>query len=463
MEKIQKIKPAGFSRALAAVVLPIALQNLISSAVSAADALMLGSVDQNAMSAVSLAGQITFVLTLFYMGLATGAGVLTAQYWGKGDTRTIERVLQIALLPSVLISALFCVFSLAVPELLMRIFTKDEALVALGASYQRILAVSYLAMGISQIYLSVVKSMENARLSACITSSSLLVNIALNAVSVFVLFPGQPEKALCGIAAATVIARLAELLWCLLHMALRSRVRLRVPRFDAAQRQLSRDFLRYTAPVLGNYVLWGSALAATSAIMGHVSSDLVAANSIASTIKSLAVVLCVGIGSGGSVLIGKYLGKGELGQARYAGDRLCLYAIVFGVLAGLSVLLVGPLLFRIVRLNDTAAQYLHDMLFVCAYYCIGKSFNSSVIGGIFCAGGDAKFGFLCDTIVMWGIILPLGLLSAFVWHLHPVALYVVLTFDEIIKLPVAFIRYKQYKWLNNLTRDFDQNPETERE
>lgn len=172
MEKIEKVRPVGFTRALAAVVLPIALQNFISAAVNSADALMLGAMDQNAMAAVSLAGQITFVLTLFYMCLSIGAGVLTAQYWGKGDVKTIERVLQLALLPSVLISALFCALSLAVPELLMRIFTKDAALIALGASYQRVLAVSYLAMGVSQIYLSVVKSMENARLSACITSTA---------------------------------------------------------------------------------------------------------------------------------------------------------------------------------------------------------------------------------------------------------------------------------------------------
>lgn len=173
-------------------------------------------------------------------------------------------------------------------------------------------------------------------------------------------------------------------------------------------------------------------------------------------------MLCGGIGGGGSVLIGKYLGKGERGQARYAGDRLCLYALVFGALAGVTVLLAGPVLFRIVQLNDTASAYLYAMLYVCAYYCIGKSFNSTVIGGIFCAGGDAKFSFWCDTIVMWGVILPLGMLSAFVWNLHPIMLYVVLSFDEIIKLPVAFARYRQYKWLKNLTRDFSEGAEAEK-
>jgi Na+-driven multidrug efflux pump len=96
------------------------------------------------------------------------------------------------------------------------------------------------------------------------------------------------------------------------------------------------------------------------------------------------------------------------------------------------------------------------MLTVCAIYCIGKSLNSTIIGGIFCAGGDAKFGFICDTIVMWIIILPLGFVCAFVLPVSPIILYIVLCLDEFIKLPAALIRFRQYRWLKNITRDFKE-------
>jgi Na+-driven multidrug efflux pump len=161
-----------------------------------------------------------------------------------------------------------------------------------------------------------------------------------------------------------------------------------------------------------------------------------------------------GISSGGSVLIGKYLGNGNIRAVRSVGYRITLYALIFGVLAGITILLIRPLIFHVVNLNAAAQSYLNGMLYICAYYCIGKSLNSTVIGGIFCAGGDPKFGLLCDTVVMWGVTLPFSFVCAFIWHLSPVALYAVISLDEFIKLPATFIRYRRYKWLNNITRDF---------
>jgi putative MATE family efflux protein len=436
------------------LVIPIALQNLITAAVLTVDIMMLGVVSQSAMSAVSLAGQITFVLTLFYMGIATGTGILTAQYWGKRDVKTIQRVLSIACLFSVSVSLLFFGVSLIYPDLLMRFFTNDEELIRYGSSFLQVISFSYLAMGISQMYFSVIRSMENARLTAWISSVCLILNILFNALSIFILFPDEPEKAIQGVALATVCARFIELGCCIIHAFKRGKVKFQLPVRDSIQRKLLQDYLRYTIPVQGNYIVWGCALTATAAIFGHVSADLVAANSVASVVKNLAIVLCGGIASGGSVLIGKYLGNGEIEKAKKAGNRISLYALVFGGLAGLTIVLLKPLVFTMVNLNEAAQGYLTGMLYICAYYCVAKSFNSTTIGGIFCAGGDAKFGFWCDTVVMWGIILPLGYLCAFVWSVPPVILFAVICLDEIVKLPAALIRYRQYKWIKNLTRDF---------
>ncbi|MEN6416246.1 MAG: MATE family efflux transporter [Armatimonadota bacterium] len=436
------------------LVLPIALQNLISASGISADIVMLGMINQFAMSAVSLAGQVTFVLTLFYMGLATGAGVLTAQYWGKRDFDTIQRVLMIACVFSVCISVLFFVLSLCVPNMLMRIFTNNGELIRYGTRFLRAVSFSYIAMGLSQMYLSVIKSMENARLTVCISSSCLILNIVFDAICILVLFPGMPEKAVAGVAISTVCARFIELGCCIAHSITRGHVRFRRPVLDHIERSLLKDYLKYTMPIQGNFIVWGCALAATATIIGHVNADMVAANSVASVVKNLAIVLCGGIAGGGAVLVGKYLGKGDSKMAKRAGDRINLYALIFGVLAGATILLMKPLVFHIISLDYRAQGYLNGMLYICAYYCIGKSVNSTNIGGIFCAGGDTKFGFWCDTIVMWGIVLPLGYMCAFVWHLHPIVLYAVLSLDEVIKLPTSIYRYRQYKWLNNITREW---------
>ncbi|WP_438349154.1 MATE family efflux transporter [Paenibacillus sp. FA6] len=444
-----------FNRALITLVIPIALQNLISATAVSADIVMLGVVGQSAMSAVSLAGQITFVLTLFYMGMSTGAGILTAQYWGKKDLQTIQRIFSIACVFSICVSFLFFIISLFFSDTLMRFFTNDEELVRYGAIFLRSNSFSYLAMGITQIFLGMIRSMEKARLSALISSIGLLLNILLNALCIFVFFPGVPEKAIMAVALTTVFTRFLELGWCLLYSNTRGNIRFQLPARDAIQRKLLKDYLRYTMPVQGNYIVWGCALTAMTAIFGHVNADMVAANSVASVVKNLAVVLCGGIATGGSVLIGKYLGNGEIEMAKKAGNRMNLYAFLFGILAGVAILLIKPLVFM-VDLNNTAQNYLHGMLYICAYYCIAKSMNTTIIAGIFSAGGDSKFGFWCDTVVMWGIILPLGYLCAFVWKLPPITLYAVLSLDEIIKLPVALIRYRQFKWLNNITKNFSE-------
>lgn len=247
--------------------------------------------------------------------------------------------------------------------------------------------------------------------------------------------------------------RFIELGWCVIHSVKWGNVRFRLPARDGIQCNLLKDYLKYTIPVQGNYVVWGCALTAAAAIIGHVSADMVAANSVAAVAKNLAIVLCGGIASGGAVLVGKYLGCGEIEMAKKAGNRMNLYSLIFGILAGLTILLMKPLIFHMVSLNPAALGYLDGMLYICAYYCIAKSMNSTNIGGIFCAGGDSKFGFWCDTVVMWGIILPLSYLCAFVWQLPPILLYAVISLDEIIKLPAAVIRYRQYKWLKNITRE----------
>ena len=251
-----------FNRALITLVVPIALQNLISAAVISADVLMLGMVNQSVMAAVSLAVQVTFVLTLFYMGLATGAGILTAQYWGRKDVKAIQRVLSISCMFSICISIIFFVFSLCFPGLLMHIYTNNSELVRYGTRFLRAGSFSYLAMSLSQMYLSVMKSMENARLSAWISSMCLILNIALDALCVLVLFPGMPEKAITGVAVSTVCARFIELGGCLVYSKTRGHVRFHLPMLDDIERQLRKDYVKYTMPIQANYIVWGGALTA---------------------------------------------------------------------------------------------------------------------------------------------------------------------------------------------------------
>ena len=447
----------GFYRELASLVLPITVQNLMTALVSAADVVMAGAVSQTALSAVSLASQVQFVLSLFYAGLTIGTTVLASQYWGKGDQRAVEQVLGIALKFSGLISAVFFIGAAFFPRWLMMIFTSDGQLIRAGIPYLRIVSVSYLFMGVSQIYLCIMKNAGKAVLSTVISSSAMILNIILNAVLIFGLL-GFPKLGIAGAAAATAVSRFLELIWCMAIARTPGAVKIHLRDIVHCQKVLFKDFIRYTGPVLANEMAWGLGFTMYSVIMGHLGSDAVAANSVANVVKNLVTSLCLGVGSGGGILLGTVLGRGEVRRAKEYAGRLLRTAVLSGVLGGGIILLARPLILSLSGLTDTAEGYLSAMLLICSYYVIGKALNATLVAGIFCAGGDTRFGLVCDTINMWLFVVPLGLLCAFVFKMPVLVVYFVISLDEIVKIPFEVGHYKKYQWLNILTRDLE-NPD----
>lgn len=447
-----KTENKAFYKKLFALVIPIAVQNLMTALVSASDALMLGFLDQSSLSAVSLATQVQFVLNLFFCAILIGETILAAQYWGKEDKASVEKVLAIVLKLSTVIALVFFFAALLVPGALMRIFTNEKDLIELGIPYLRIVSWSYLFMGISQMFLCIMKNSGRTPRSTVYGSVAVILNIILNAVFIFGLF-GCPKMEIRGAALATVISRAVELLLCMMENRKREQVCIRWKYLAGSNRELRKDFYRYTTPVMFNELAWGCGFTMFSVIMGHLGSDAVAANSLANIVKNIVSCFCLGIGAGSSIIVGNELGSGNLERAKVYGGKLTRAAIISGVLSAALMLACSPLILKFAyTLTDTAREYLKLMLFVCSYYIVGKAVNSTTIAGIFAAGGDTRFGLLCDTITMWVVVVPIGLLAAFVFKLPVMLVYLLLNTDEVIKLPAVYIHYKKYKWLNNLTR-----------
>lgn len=455
-----------FYRKLFALVLPLALQNLMTALVSASDALMLGLLDQSSLSSVSLATQVQFVLNLFYAALTIGATVLAAQYWGKGDREAVERVLAIALKGSMAVSLVFFLAAFFCPQFLMQIFTDDPELIRLGLPYLRIVSWSYLFMGVSQIYLCIMKNSGRTMRSTAYGSSAVVLNLLLNTLLIFGLL-GFPKMEIAGAALATTVSRAVELGLVLLENRKKDQVRIRMKYLREGSPVLRKDFVRYTSPVMANELVWGCGFTMFSVIMGHLGSDAVAANSIANIVKNIIACMCLGIGTGSGILVGNELGRGALDRAREYGGRLCRIAVAAGAVSGAVLLVCSPLVQLLaVSLSEQAHEYLRVMLMICAYYMVGKAVNSTVVAGIFCAGGDTKFGLLCDAVTMWVIIVPVGMLAAFVWKLPVLTVYFLLNLDEFVKLPAVYRHYKKYLWVRNLTKESgeqDSAPEMEKE
>lgn len=440
----------NFRKKLLALVLPITFQQLMLAVVSASDALMVGVIGQDLLSAVSLASQVTFVYNLFLAALTIGTSMFAAQYWGKGDKNAIERILGIVLRTSMLVSAVFFAGTMFTPELLMRIFTEDPVLTVYGTDYLRIVSVTYLMCGISQIYICIMKNSGLAAKSMVISSTAAGLNIILNAVLIYGLF-GAPRMEAAGAAAATALSRVAELAWVLLELRKKGRIKIRLRYILHPDQPMRKEFWHYTFPVLGNELVWGGGFTMYSVIMGHLGTDAVAANSIANIVKNLIASLAMGIGNGGAIIVGNELGAGKLERAKAYGGKLCRIAVISGICSGIFLLAVSPAVLIVSDLSPTAEEYLKWMLVMCSYYMIGKYVNGTTISGIFCAGGDSRFGFLCDTVTLWCFTVPAGFITAFVLKMPVLLVYFIINLDEIVKLPAVYRRYKKYRWLKDLT------------
>lgn len=428
--------------------LPIALQQFMTALVGACDAIMLGKLSQDAMSAVSLATQVTFVFNLFMFAFMAGENMFVAQYYGKGDYTGIFQVFSLVTKICGCIAVVFLAGTLFFPEQLMRILTNEETLIVLGSEYLRVIGISYVFSGIAQIFLAIMKNCGAVNMSTLINGVMVILNIALNAVFIFGL-SGFPKMGIKGAALATVLATVVQFLWSVGYVL----CRIRAVKFSlrSCEKKLFGRFWQKTVPLLINNLAWGIGFSMYSVIMGHLGTDAVAANGIANISKNLVVCFCLGLGNAGSIIVGNRLGADRLQEAKEVGETLTKTAIIAGIVSGLVLIALSPFITKMVDLTPTARGYLQKMLLISSYYIAGKSVNCMTIGGIFAAGGDSKFGMLCDSVTLWCIIVPLGCICAFILKLPVMVVYFVLNLDEIIKLPVVYKHYKKYKWIKNLT------------
>ena len=405
---------------------PIMIQNLIGTLVNMADTVMLGYVSQTAMSASSLANQFTFILFCLYYGMAAGTSVLCAQYWGKGDKKTVEKILGLAERISLIVSAVFFAVS----------FT--------------------MFMGFSQVFMSALRSIGKIMLPSVTYVVSLCVNVICNATFIFGLF-GLPKLGVTGVALGTVIARIVEVVICLVYSLHSSDVRFRIKYFFAKAGVLFQDFMKIATPAVINDVVWSLATSAFAAILGHIGDDMVAANAVAVMVVNIGAIACRGFSNATTIIVSQELGKNGVDTAREYGKRMLRITIVVSLIGCGVILAIRPVILNFYRdkLTETAIYYLGVFIIMTTWRLMGESINTCLICGCFRGGGDTRFGMITDTIFMWLVAVPLTYLAAYVFKLPPIWVYFVMTLDEFEKMPVVFVHYIRGKWLTNITRDFE--------
>lgn len=441
----------SFYKRLAALALPIAFQSLMLALVAAFDALMLGRVAQEQMTAVSLATQIQFVQNMFLSAVTAAGSILGAQYFGKGDRETVGKLFLLMLRVCGGLSLVFFAGCELIPDQLMRVFTGEDTLVAIGADYLRIAGFSYLLTGVSQCFLAVMKVTEHVRAAALTSALAVVLNILLNAVFIFGLF-GLTAMNARGAALATTLSRVTELAVCLVLAACPGYLRPPVRRLFSRFGLLTRDFHKQCLALLGGFTLWGVGFTSYTAVIGHMGENAAAANAVASVVRDLVCCACNGIGSAAAIMVGNELGAGDLARGKAVGIKLKNFSWLIGFASTVIVLAVTPLVTHSVKLSDEARGHLVVMMVIMAFYMIGRAVNTITINGVLDGGGDTLFDMYSLAVCMWGIAIPLSALGAFVFRWPVAVVYACTCLDEVGKLPWVMLHFRQYKWVRDLTR-----------
>ena len=433
---------------------PIMIQNLISTLVNSADTIMLGYVSQTAMAASSLANQYTFVLFCFYYGLGIGTSVLCAQYFGKGDKQTVERIIGLAARVAILISLLCFVFSFFAPEAIMKIFTDSPQTIKEGAAYLKVLSFSFVFMGFSQVFVSALRSVGKIVFPSALYVVSLLVNVLMNAAFIFGLF-GLPRLGVVGVALGTVSARAVEVILCFVYSAAGKDIKFRLKNLFRRSGVLFKDFLKISAPSVVNDLMWGMAATTCTAILGHIGDDMVAANAVAVMVVNMGAIVCRGFSNATTIIVSQTLGENRMEDTKVYAKRMLWLTVIVSLLGCCVILAIRPFMVQFYRdkLTETAIYYLGIIMIMTTWRLVGEGINTCLICGCFRGGGDAKFGMVVDTVFMWGVSVPLMAIAAYVLKLPPIWVYFVMTLDEFEKMPVVFAHYFKFKWMKNITRD----------
>ncbi|EHK2327756.1 MATE family efflux transporter [Clostridium perfringens] len=444
-----------FYRLLFSIALPIAVQNLITFMVSMVDTLMVGALGEIQLSAVSIANNLFFVLTILMFGLAGGSNIMISQYWGKGNVKTIHKILAIMYRVCLLITGIFIFIAVFLPKYFMGIFTTDKAVIDFGASYLRIVCIGYLFYSITNCTIMMLRSVKTVSISIIVYTASLVVNSILNWILIFGNL-GAPELGIRGAAIATVCARITEFSIVLVFMFIYERkIGLKLEHLLKLDKEILKDYVGLCTPVLCNELLWAIGASMISVIVGRMGTEVVAANSINGVAHQFVTVFIFGMSNATAVIIGNTIGEGKKEKAKEYAYSIGVFSVVMGCISGLMILLIKPFVVNFYNVSYSTKLIAMEIMTVTSGIIVFQSLASNFMMGVLRGGGDAKFVLINDLIFMWLVAIPGGFFVAFVLELPVALVFLVIKCDEILKSLTSVYRVISGKWVNDVTKDYE--------
>lgn len=439
-----------FIRKTIAIMIPIALQGLLNTSLNLVDTVMIGSLGQSSIAAVGLANKVFFVFTLLLFGIVSGSSILTAQYWGKNDIKNIRKVLGMSLIIGLIGSVIFVIPSLICPEIVMSIFTPNENIIKIGASYLAIAAISYPLTAITNVYIALLRGVNQVKAPVLVTLVSIVIKVLLNYILIFGHF-GMPALGVQGEAIATLIARVFECT-CILSIVYfeKGPAAAKFKELLSFNKEFVKLYFSTVSPVILNEFMWGLGVTMYSLVYGRMGDGAVAAITITQTVEQIIMVIFQGISAATAVVLGNELGANKLEDAKIHAKYFVILQFIFTLIMGIICFFIRIPLIRLFNVTDIVGADISKCLIVFILYIPFKMFNFVNIVGILRSGGDTKAALMLDITGVWCVGIPLAYLGGILLEVPIYSVYAMVTLEEIYKFILGFRRYKQRVWLKNL-------------
>ena len=439
-----------FFRTMLAIAVPVAFQQLISASLNMVDVLMVGQLGESSIAAIGLANQVFFLLILFVFGVTSGMAIFTAQYWGKGDTENVRRVLGISLAVSTAVGSGFALLAVLMPERVLGFYTNDPEVVRIGASYLRIVGLSYPLVAIVTSYISVLRSVMLVKLAALVSVTALVLKTGLAYLLIFGI-GGLPALGVRGAAIGTAVAWTFELVFLIvLVYALKTPLAASPFSFFRFNRQFLRRVLVTSMPAAFNEVAWSIGITVYNAVYAHIGTNSIAAVNINATIEDLFFVLFIGLGNACSVMVGNRIGAGEKEISFEYGRRFMILGILAGLIMGLIVILVREPVIGLYDISPQAMDNVRRLMLVFGLSGWLRVHNFMLFIGALRAGGDTRYAMFMEIFSIWLIGVPLALLGGFVFDLPVYWVYLLVHTEELVKAIVIQLRFRSRRWIHDL-------------
>ncbi|MCQ2456895.1 MAG: MATE family efflux transporter [Clostridia bacterium] len=441
----------------------IAMQNVLIYAVNLADNVMLGKYSELAMSGTALVNQIQFLLQMLIQGTGEGIIVIAARHWGEEDVPSIKRVTSVGMRWALVFSFVMFAGAFFFPDQVLGILTNKEPLIKEAAKYLRIIAFTYPVFAVTNVLLASLRSVETTRIGFWVSLTALFTNISLNYVFIFGKL-GIPEMGIRGAAIATLISRVIELVIVVVYTFFADKkIKLKVSDFLKKTGDMPKRFIKTSLPVILSSGSWGIAMGLQTAILGRMEDSVVPANSIAATVFSIVTVFIYGSATAASVALGKMIGRDKkdiseglttheqsLANVKSKAKALQLIFLGLGLVSSLALFLMKGPIIGFYDIADETKVMADSFMTVLCVTMIGTAYQMPSLSGIIRAGGDTSFVFYNDLIFMWGIVLPASFLSAFVFKLAPVIVFICLKSDQVLKCFVALFKVNRFRWIKDI-------------